>query len=194
MDVSASMWARPPGADAPLIDVVRRGVGTLADLLPDASRFALWEFGSELDPPRDHRVLLGHGDLAGTRRTEVAAAVSRLTPIDPGTGLHDTVLAAYRSAQEAHREGTSSHVVVFTDGRDEADDLTIGVDGLSRALTEAADPLRPVQLSVVTFGDEAAAAAMTGALEPVGGYVDRVTTAEEVAAAFIHVAAGGLHG
>jgi hypothetical protein len=194
VDVSGSMWARPASADTPLIDVVRRGVGTLADLLPDASRFALWEFGSELDPPLDHRVLLDHGDLAGARRTGVAAAVARLTPIDTGTGLHDTVLAAYLSARDAHREGTPSHVVVFTDGRDEADDLTVGLDGLTRALADAADPQRPVQLSVITFGDGAAAETLTAALEPVGGYVDHVRTADEVAAAFIHVAAGGLHG
>jgi hypothetical protein len=194
VDVSGSMWARPPGTDVPLIDVVRRGVGTLGDLLPDASRFALWEFGSRLDPPRDHRVLLADGDLAGDRRAELAAAVDRLTPTDTGTGLHDTILAAYLAAQEAHRDGTPSSVVVFTDGRNEADDPTIGLDELSRALVDAADPARPVSLAVVTFGDEPDAEALTAALEPVGGYVDRLTTAEEVAAAFIHVAAGGLHG
>ena len=31
------------------------------------------------------------------------------------------------------------------------------------------------------------------AVEPVGGYVDNLSTATEVAAVFIHVAAGGLH-
>lgn len=139
-------------------------------------------------------MLLDHGDLAGARRTEVAAAVARLTPIDTGTGLHDTVLAAYLSARDAHREGTPSHIVVFTDGRNEADDLTLGLDGLTRALADTADPQRPVQLSVITFGDGAVAEALTAALEPVGGYVDHVRTADEVAAAFIHVAAGGLHG
>lgn len=194
VDVSGSMWAVPPGADASLIEVVREGVGVLADLLPDASRLALWEFGTHLDGSLDHRELLGHDELAGGRRTAVAAAIAGLTPSDTGTGLHDTVLEAYLAARAAHRAGTPSQVVVFTDGRNEADDPTRTLRELERDLAAAADPERPVALAVVTFGDEPDAAALAAALEPVGGYVDRLTTADEVGAAFIHVAAGGLHG
>ena len=58
----------------------------------------------------------------------------------------------------------------------------------------AADPRRPVHLAVITFGAEPDAAALTAAVKPVDGYVDRLRTADEVGAAFIHLAAGGLHG
>jgi hypothetical protein len=34
---------------------------------------------------------------------------------------------------------------------------------------------------------------VNGAVASVQGYVDNLTTADEVAAVFIHVAAGGLH-
>jgi FMN phosphatase YigB (HAD superfamily) len=104
------------------------------------------------------------------------------------------VLAAYRSAQAAYREGTPSHAVVFTDGRNEADNPTLSLDQLRDALKAAADPRRPVNLAVITFGAEPDAEALQKALQPVQGYVDRLTTADEVGAAFIHLAAGGLHG
>ena len=45
---------------------------------------------------------------------------------------------------------------------------------------------------MVTFGSPADAKVVEDALKPVDGYVDRLVTADEVAAVFIHVAAGGL--
>lgn len=194
VDISGSMWAHVAPAGEPLIDVVKRGVGSLAQQLPDDARLTLWEFGSHLDGPRDYRVLRENADLAGDGRKAVGAAVAALTPTDTGTGLHDTILAAYRSAQQAYRDGTPAHVVVFTDGRNEADEPTLSIAELKDALARSADPNRPVSLAVMTFGDEPDAAALTDALQPVNGYVDRLSTAEEVGAAFIHLAAGGLHG
>ena len=46
---------------------------------------------------------------------------------------------------------------------------------------------------MVTFGAQAQAKVVENAVKPVAGYVDVLTDAEEVAAVFIHVAAGGLH-
>jgi hypothetical protein len=166
----------------------------LAQQLPDDARLTLWEFGTHLDGPRDYRVLRESADLTGDGRQAVGAAVAALTPTDTGTGLHDTILAAYRSAQQTYRAGTPAHVVVFTDGRNEADEPTLSIAQLKDALARAADPSRPVGLAVMTFGDEPDAAALTDALKPVDGYVDRLSTAEQVGAAFIHLAAGGLHG
>ncbi len=55
-----------------------------------------------------------------------------------------------------------------------------------------------MSLSVVVFGDgeltKESSAALEKALEPAEGYVDTLSTAKEVSAVFIHVAAGGLHG
>jgi hypothetical protein len=193
VDVSGSMWARVPPAGQPLIDVVRRGVGSLAQLLPDDSRLALWEFGTHLDGANDYRILRGSTGLGADGRRAVDAAIAQLTPTDTGTGLHDTILAAYRSAQQAYRPGTPATAVVFTDGRNEADNPTISLDQLKSALAAAADPSRPVSLAVISFGHEPDTVALQAALDPVQGYVDRLSTSGDVGAAFIHVAAGGLH-
>ena len=194
VDVSGSMRALVPATTEPRIALVRRSVTALAGLLPDDARLSLWAFGTHLDGDRDYRVLRPDGDLEGDGRRTVEGAIDTLTPTDTGTGLHDTVLAAYRSAQAAYREGTPSHAVVFTDGRNEADNPTLSLDQLRDALKAAADPRRPVNLAVITFGAEPDAEALQKAVEPVQGYVDRLTTADEVGAAFIHLAAGGLHG
>jgi Ca-activated chloride channel homolog len=194
VDVSGSMRALVPATAEPRIALVRRSVTALAGLLPDDARLSLWAFGTHLDGDRDYRVLRADGDLGGDGRRAVEGAIDTLTPTDTGTGLHDTVLAAYQSAQAAYREGTPSHAVVFTDGRNEADNPSLSLDQLRDGLKAAADPRRPVNLAVITFGAEPDAEALQKALEPVQGYVDRLATADEVGAAFIHLAAGGLHG
>jgi hypothetical protein len=188
------MRALVPPTDEARIALVRRGVAALEQLLPDDARLSLWEFGTHLDGDKDYRVLRADGDLGGAGRQAIDRAVAALTPIDTGSGLHDTILAAYRSAQAAYRDGTPSHAVVFTDGRNEADNPTLSVDQLRDALAAAADPRRPVSLAVITFGGEPDAVALQRALDPVQGYVDRLSTADQVGAAFIHLAAGGLHG
>jgi hypothetical protein len=193
VDVSGSMLARAPGANRALIDVVRDGIGELASLLPDDSQLALWRFGSRLDGDRDYEPVLRGTTLDGEGRAAVSRAVQQLTPQDTGTGLHDTILAAYEAARDAARPGVPSHVVVFTDGRNEADRPTLGLAQLGERLAAAKDPQRPVELTVVAFGGQPEAKALGDTLKPVDGYLDAVDTADDVKAAFIHAAAGGIH-
>jgi FMN phosphatase YigB (HAD superfamily) len=111
-----------------------------------------------------------------------------------GSGVHDTVLAAYIAARDGHRDGVPNHVMVFTDGQDEADPGALTLQQLADQLAAARDPQRPVQVSIVTFGDRDVSTRLADALDPVGVYVDHLTRAEEVRAVFLHAAAGGLHG
>jgi hypothetical protein len=193
VDVSGSMQARAPGSDRKLIDVVRDGIGGLASLLPDDSQLTLWRFGSRLDGDRDFEPVLRGTTLDGEGRAAVSRAVGELDPLDTGTGLHDTILAAYEAARDSARPNVPSHVVVFTDGRNEADQPTIGLEQLGQRLLAARDPQRPVELTVVAFGGQPQVTALAKALEPVDGYLDALRTADEVKAAFIHAAAGGIH-
>ena len=192
VDVSGSMAAEVAGSGSSRIELVRRGSSSLAALLPDDSRMGLWEFGSRLDGAKDHRQLVRMSALGAKNRRALAKAVDALDVRDTGTGLYDTVLAAYTSARDTYRPGAPTQVLVFTDGRNESDDGSMTARQLSRRLQQAADPERPVQLNVVTFGAPEDAEVVGAAIEGVGGYVDVLTDADEVAAAFIHVAAGGL--
>jgi hypothetical protein len=193
VDVSGSMARPAPGTKASRIDLVRRGARSLGALLPNESRMGLWEFGSELDGSRDHRSLLGTAALTPGHRRALNSAVTRLAARPTGTGLYDTILAAYTSARNSYRPGVPNQVLIFTDGRNEDDAKSLTAPQLGARLKATADPKRPVHLSVVTFGGAADAKVVEQAVKPVGGYVDALTTSDEVAAVFIHVAAGGLH-
>jgi hypothetical protein len=193
VDVSGSMGQPAPGTTTPLITLVQQGCLAVGQMLPDQSSLGLWSFGSQLDPPRDYRVLLPTAQLTDGQRAGLAGAVGRLTAEQTGTGLYDTILAAYRSATESWRSGEANQVVVFTDGRNEDDPVTIDLDQLSKGLQKAAHPRRPVELTVVAFGDLPDVQALDKALGAVHGYVSSVRTPAEVSAAFLHAAASGLH-
>jgi hypothetical protein len=182
-----------PGTGTPLIKLVQQGCLAVGQMLPDQSSLGLWEFGSQLDPPRDYRVLLPTAPLGDGQRAGLAGAVNRLVAQQTGTGLYDTILAAYRSATASYRDGMANEVVVFTDGRNEDDSVSIGAAQLTAGLKAASNPKRPVQLTVVAFGRLPDVDALQATIGPVGGYVSAVQTPDQVSAAFLHAAASGLH-
>jgi len=193
IDVSGSMGARPPGSTEALIDVVRDATRDLAGLLPDDSELAIWKFGSNLSPPRDYRTVLPRGRLDAQHRDQLFRATRQLRAENTGTGLYDTILAAYKAAQAGVRSGTPSHVILFTDGRNQDDPGSLSAAELRSELAAAVDPEREVYLTVISFGPEPDAEQLAKIVEPIEGYVDPVQTAADVRAVFIHVAAGGLH-
>jgi hypothetical protein len=193
VDISGSMGSRAAGSTSSRIELVRQGCRSVAGLLPDASRMGLWEFGSKIDGDRDYRPLVGMAALTANHRKALAGAVTKLASRETGTGLYDTILAAYSSARDSYQSGVPNQVLVLTDGRNEADENSLTAAQLSAALQKASDKERPVALSVITFGQASDAKVIENATKPVDGYVDNLTTADEVAAVFIHVAAGGLH-
>jgi len=192
VDVSGSMAARAPGSDSPLIALVRAGGLSVTRMLPNESRLGLWEFGSRLDGGRDYRRLVPLAQLDAAQRRDMTAALGRLEARRTGTGLHDTILSAYIAARDAYQPG-SNQVLVFTDGRNEQDPGGMSMQELGRRIRAAEDPQRPVQLSVVAFGQRPEAEALAKALKPVKAYVQSLDTAQDVEAVFVHIAAGGLH-
>jgi von Willebrand factor type A domain/Bacterial extracellular solute-binding protein len=193
IDVSGSMAALAPGSGTPLIDVVRAGVLDLVELLPNDSEVALWQFGALVDGERDYVELVPRAALDAAQRERLDAAVDAMTAINTGTGLYDTTVAAYLDARDNYRDGVPGHVIVFTDGRNEDRPGSIAIDDLTTELAAANDSARPIELTVITFGDDTDADLLATALEPVPNYVARISTADEVRAVFIHLAAGGRH-
>jgi hypothetical protein len=190
VDVSGSM-SEPDSS--PLIGVVADGVAALADEMPDGSVLGLWEFASLLDPPLDYLSLLQRAPLDAAQRDRVDAVAGALDAGASGTGLYDTILAAYLAAQEDYRNGVPNHVIVFTDGKNEDDLETITLEQLTQSLVDAQDPERPVALTLVLFGPEPQKDLLEAALDPVEADVEALAQPEEVRPMFIHLAAGGVH-
>jgi hypothetical protein len=193
VDVSWSTSEPAPGSRQRLIDLIRNGCTTVGQMLPETSRLGLWKFGSHLDRNRDHRVMVPAGELTPRKRDSLAAAIGSLDAEHTGTGLYDTILAAYIAARDGYTAGTSNQVMVFTDGINEDDPDSISLQELTRQLERAQDPRRPVQLSLVGFGKRAELETIKTALEPVDAYVESLQNARQVEAMFIHLATGGLH-
>jgi hypothetical protein len=192
VDVSGSMGDPAPGSRTPLISLVREGVLSVGSLLPEGSRLGLWSFGFKLSPPHDYRVDLPSAPLTRTHRARLRAAVGNLEALDSGTALYDTILDAYRAAQASYQPGVPNQVLFFTDGHDQDDPDAISVRTLAGQLRAVADPKRPVELAIVVFGTHPDSAALKTLLKPVNGYLEPVTSAEQVAGSFVHVAVGGL--
>lgn len=193
IDISSSMAAPPPGADLPVLDLVKAGLADMTALLPDDSRVGLWQFGNQLDPPNDWVELVPIGPLEPGHRDELATALDGMIAIDTGTGLYNTMLDVYLHAQENYREGVPSHAVVFTDGVNAFRPGSLTVEELIAELAAAHDPQRPVQLTVVAMGTEPDAEVLASALEPVESYLASINSAGEIRAVLIHIAAGGIH-
>ncbi len=192
VDVSGSMAASAPGSDRSMISLVRQNVKQLARRLPANARLGVWGFGSRLDGRRDYVVVDPLRPLTPDHRERLAARLNRLTPQDTGTGLFDTVLAAYRSARAAARPDVDFQVMVFTDGLNQDDPRAISAGDLRQTLAQSADPQTPVGLTVVEVGRRPTAR-LENALEPIGGEVATIVHADDIVASFIHLAAGGLH-
>ena len=191
VDVSGSMADPAPRTKTPLMKLVSQGVDQVSSLMPDDSQVGLWEFGAHLDAPRDYRVLVPDRPLDGVQRDRLSAAARKLKPLSTGTGLYDTILAAYRAQQVNFSADMPTEVMVFTDGRNEDDPGSISLTGLRRALA-ASDTAKHIQIGILGFGNRLPVDALSTALSPVNGQVDTLTSAEDVLGAFVHAVSGGL--
>jgi hypothetical protein len=155
VDVSGSMNEEVPGGSTRIELTRDAAIGALG-LFPASSSIGLWAFSVDLDPPNDHVELVPLGPLTepvGTRsRQEALMAAAQTLPdlVGGGTGLYDTVLAAFRTVRSAYDPARINSVVLLTDGIDRDDPDSIGLDTLLNTLRAEFDPARPVP--VITIG------------------------------------------
>ena len=193
VDLSGSMAARAPGSGQPLIALVRQNVKHLADELPSDARLGVWGFGSRLVGDRDYFVVDRFRPLTSEHRQSILSELGRLDARDTGTGLYDTVFAAYQAALADARPAVRFQIMVFTDGQNQDDPQARSAAELRQALAEIADPEAAVGLTVVQVGG-GPTTRLAQALRPIAGEVVTIDSADAVVASFIHLAAGGLHG
>jgi hypothetical protein len=193
VDVSGSMGELLPGTGSTKIDLVRQGIKQVDALLPGTAQLGLWQFGSQLAPPNDWQPLTGVAPLNASQRKAVETAATNLAARPVGTGLYDTILAAYRYQQAHYVAGLPNQVIVFTDGVNEDDPVTISIDQLKAGLA-AAGKQKYIQLSVFGFGASIPADSLSSALSPVDGQVDELTNTDQVIGAFVHSVSGALSG
>jgi hypothetical protein len=193
VDVSGSMSEVLPGTGSTKIDLVRQGIRQVEALLPDSAQLGLWQFGAQLAPPNDWQSLTAVAPLTAQQRKAVETAAANLSARPVGTGLYDTILAAYRYQQAHYVSGLPNQVILFTDGVNEDDPVTINLAQLKAGLS-GSDQQKYVQLSVFGFGASIPADDLSTALSPVNGQVDELTNTDQVIGAFVHAVSGALSG
>ncbi|QDQ97281.1 substrate-binding domain-containing protein [Tomitella fengzijianii] len=144
-------------------------------LFPDNTQLGVWAFSLNLDgPQRDYKELVPIERLdaqtgKGTQREAVGAAVDRLGGlVGGGTGLYDTISAAYRQVQSTYDPNAVNSVIVLTDGENE-DPVSLTKQQLLQQLQEEADPARPVLIITIGITEDADEAVLKEISAATGG-------------------------
>lgn len=158
IDVSGSMADIVPGTNKTKLSIAVAAAGAGLQLFDDADHIGLWEFSNQIDGDRDYRELVPLGRADGkvggvTRRQASVVAQRALVPLT-GTGLYDSVLAAYNSAVAHFQRGYVNTVVLITDGKND-DKVSIGLNGLLSQLKQRYSLARPVHIVAIAYGKDA---------------------------------------
>ena len=169
VDVSGSMLERDK--EGKRLDVLQRAtVRAVAGANPVAFA-SLWIYSQHIGKRGDDfRQLIDYAPLGEAKR--LAAFDTAVAGLDSfvggGSGLYDTIAAAYDRARSTWRAGYANTVVIVADGPNE-DDYGLTLDLLKQRLTAAKNPQRPVRVVVLGLGDRADAAAMRQVVAITGG-------------------------
>ncbi|GIJ44207.1 VWA domain-containing protein [Virgisporangium aliadipatigenens] len=150
LDVSGSTAERAQGYGRSRWEVMKEAaVSVTADLGPDA-QVGIWIYATRLDGMRDHRELLPPGPARATHM----ALPTVLGTTEPGgnCGLYDTAIAAQASMRARLHPGTTTVVVLISDGRDEDD---TGGPTAEEAHAALASDTRRVPVVTVALGADA---------------------------------------
>ncbi|MBM7369159.1 substrate-binding domain-containing protein [Gordonia hydrophobica] len=157
-----------------------------AELLREASLFGLKQFPKNTalgywafsinrgGDGKDYREILPIRPLAekvdgSTQRALLGKAVDdTLSDLAGGTGLYDTVLAAFRSVYDSYDPAYSNSVIIMTDGRNEDRD-TITLAQLVSELNIMKNPARRIPVIAVGISEDADAAALKRIADATGG-------------------------
>lgn len=194
LDISGSMQFDT--AAGTRIELARAAAADGLGLFPDAAEVGLWAFSERLEGRQDHRVItpvaaLGAASPDGDHRQSLLRGLDALPgQVGGGTGLYDSVLAAYEALARDHEEGAFHSLLVFTDGSDD-DPGGIGEQALLSRLRAlyAETPVRVVAIGISADADADALAAIARATDGVS-YV--ATRPEDVRNVFVAALGGPL--
>ncbi|KRF40405.1 substrate-binding domain-containing protein [Terrabacter sp. Soil810] len=153
-DVSGSMKEKV--GDTTRVAITQEAAGIALAALPKTTKLGLWVFSIDKGGPgQDWRELAPIGRLDDdSHRAVVATAASTLAKnVGGGTGLYDTIWAAYQKVKSQYDPNRVNAVVILTDGRNE-DPKGISLEQLKANLTAATDPSKPIAITTIGIGPD----------------------------------------
>ncbi|EWT03085.1 von Willebrand factor A [Intrasporangium oryzae NRRL B-24470] len=152
-DVSGSMKEKV--GKSTRVAITQEAAGIALQALPASTKLGLWVFSTNIGPGgADYREIAPIAELDPAHKQRVAAAASHLSDsVGGGTGLYDTIWAAYQRASAAYDPDRVNAVVVLTDGRND-DDAGLTLDQLKANLRKAANPDKPIAITTIGIGPD----------------------------------------
>ena len=160
IDVSGSMKERAGASTR--IGITQRAAQLALGSLPRSSELGLWAFSIGIGlAGADYKQLAPIGPLSDEQHlARVSQATASLTrQVGGGTGLYDTIWAAYQEVLDGWKPGQVNAVVILTDGRND-DPRGLTLAQLTARLGKA-DPKRPVAITTIGIGPDVDAKALT---------------------------------
>lgn len=191
IDVSGSMEEPVEDGGATRIELTRDAAKSALGLLPPASEVGMWAFSIEQDPPDDYVELVSVGPLEETvddttRLQALASAADELPSITTGgTGLNDTVLAAFQHMRANYDPDKINSVVLLTDGRNQDDPNGISTEVLLDTLRSQFDPAKPIPIITIGMSEEADMEALQDISEATGTKAYRAEDPRDIEQVFL---------
>ncbi|GLZ28664.1 hypothetical protein Lesp02_08540 [Lentzea sp. NBRC 105346] len=169
MDVSGSMNQVVPRTGQSRMQLAvaaaERGLG----LFKPGTKLSLWKFSTFLDGDKDYKELLPTASIKEhLERGDAAVLKSIRATANGGTGMYDSVLAAYQEARANWELGRINIVAVMTDGRND-DPKTISQKQLLEELAKLQDKRRPLPIIAIGMGPDVDVDELTKMAEATGG-------------------------
>ena len=179
VDTSGSMKEKE--GDKTRMALAGEAAQTAVSAFPNTSQVGLWTFGidrggpgqdwSEVVPIRQLDEAVG----GKPQRQVLGEALPGLVATaGGGTGLYDSLLAAYKHMVSTYAPGRVNSVILLTDGRND-DTAGVGLEQLLGEISALKDPNKPVVIVTVGMGQDVDTAALSAVSTVTGGktYVAR---------------------
>ena len=145
------------------VAITQEAAGIALSALPPSTKLGLWYFSIGIgEGGADYKKVAPIGRLDDpAHRAQVAAGAAGLSKnVGGGTGLYDTIWAAYQTVQQNYDPDRVNAVVVLTDGRND-DPNGMSLDQLKANLRQANDPNKPIAITTIGIGPDVDPKALT---------------------------------
>ena len=164
---------------------------TAGSIFPNTSQLGLWAFGlNRGGPGQDWREVLPIRPLDESvdgkpqRQLLGEALPALVSSASGGTGLYDSLLAAYEKMQSSYAPDRVNSVILLTDGRNE-DPTGITLEQLLAKINAIKDPNKPVVIVTVGMGQGVDTAALSAVSAVTGGKTYVASNPQDIKQVFI---------
>nr|WP_296070766.1 substrate-binding domain-containing protein [uncultured Actinoplanes sp.] len=191
IDTSGSMNDKirdASGRETTRAGLLRASGRTAAQVFGDETSVGLWYFGAPQENSPPHTEIVPFGPITATvagkpRRSLLANAMTGYrAPKTAGTPLYQTVLDASSEMRTRVKPGTTTMIVVLTDGHDGESRYSMPARQFLERLKAQSDPATPVPIVAVGYGPDADMRSLTDMAAATGGKAIAATNPADLAA------------